>query len=83
MQDIRHARRWRCGEKLTSLIFSDLALVEGPASVNQSADTDDRQSDDQRILSFSVPHNEMSSENLLGLLRRRAASLMNDVGDPR
>jgi len=83
MQDIRHAWRWRSGKKFAALIFGDLALVEGPAGVNKGADTDDSKSKNQRILSFNVPHDEMPSENVLGLLRRGTAILMKDVRDPR
>jgi hypothetical protein len=83
MQDIRHAWRWCFGKKFAALIIGELALVESPAGVNKGADTDDRESTNQRILSFNVPHDEMPSENVLDLLRRYAATLMKDVRDPR
>ena len=83
MQDIRHPWCWRCGEKFAALIFCDLALVDGPSDINQSADADDREGEDQRILAFDVPHDQMPSENLFGLLRRRGAILMKDVWNPR
>jgi hypothetical protein len=67
MQYIRHAWCWRCGEKFAPLIFCDLTLVKRPADINQSADAYNREGEDQRILAFDFPHDEISSEKPLRL----------------